>query len=61
MITDAQQRAAAKDFAAYWKGRGYEKGESQKFWISLLSDVLGVKNVKDFIRKAFRRDALYLH
>ncbi len=30
-MTDAQQRAAAKEFAAYWKGKGYEKGESQPF------------------------------
>ena len=25
------QRAAAKRFAEYWQGRGYEKGESQPF------------------------------
>lgn len=30
-MTDAQQRKAAKDFAAYWKDKGYEKGESQPF------------------------------
>ena len=39
MMTDAQQRKAAKAFAAYWKDKGYEKGESQAFWLSLLRDV----------------------
>ena len=28
-MNDTQQKAAAKSFAAYWKGKGYEKGESQ--------------------------------
>ena len=30
-MTAAQQQQAAKNFAAYWKGKGYEKGESQSF------------------------------
>ena len=34
-MNDTQQKAAAKSFAAYWKGKGYEKGESQAFWLSL--------------------------
>ena len=25
-MTDAQQRKAAKEFAAFWKDKGYEKG-----------------------------------
>lgn len=41
-MSDAQQKAAAKAFAEYWKGKGYEKGESQAFWLSLLRDVYGV-------------------
>lgn len=36
------QKKAAKDFAAKWKGKGYEKGESQSFWIELLQKVLQV-------------------
>ena len=48
-MTDVQQRAAAKHFAEYWKGKGYEKGESQKFWLSLLSDVFGVEHVAEAI------------
>lgn len=42
MLTDSEQRAAAKKFAAEWAGRGYEKGDTQLFWISLLSHVFGV-------------------
>ena len=30
-MTDTQRRAAAKQFAADWKGKGYEKGHSQTF------------------------------
>lgn len=35
-MTEKEQRAAAKEFAENWKGKGYEKGESQSFWIDLL-------------------------
>ena len=42
-MTDREQRAAAKAFAEFWKGKGYEKGESQLFWTSLLRDVFGVE------------------
>lgn len=48
-MTDTQQRTAAKAFAAYWKGKGYEKGESQAFWLSLLRDVYGVEHPEQFI------------
>lgn len=48
-MNDTQQRAAAKAFAAYWKGKGYEKGESQSFWLSLLRDVYGVEHPEQFI------------
>lgn len=48
-MTDAQRRSAAKAFSAFWQGKGYEKGESQPFWLSLLSGVLGVKNPEQFI------------
>ena len=43
MKTDKQMAAAAAEFAERWKGRGYEKGESQPFWIDLLSNVFGVE------------------
>ncbi len=48
-MTDTQQQAAAKAFAEYWKGKGYEKGESQSFWLSLLRDVYGVEHPEQFI------------
>ena len=48
-MTDVQQRAAAKHFADYWKGKGYEKGQSQAFWLSLLSDVFGVEHAAEYI------------
>ena len=41
-MTTAQQQQAARNFAAYWKDKGYEKGQSQPFWLSLLRDVYGV-------------------
>lgn len=41
-MADVQQRAAAKEFAAYWKNRGDEKQETQRFWIDLLRNVYGV-------------------
>lgn len=48
-MTAAQQQQAAKKFAAYWKDKGYEKGESQSFWLSLLRDVYGVQQPEQFI------------
>ena len=49
MLTDAQQRNAAKKFAAEWNGRGYEKGETHAFWMELLHMVCGVVNPAQFI------------
>ena len=48
-MNDALTRKAAKEFAEYWKDKGYEKGESQKFWLSLLRDVCGVEEPEKFI------------
>ena len=48
-MTNAEQRAAAKAFAKKWQGRGYEKGESQIFWLSLLRDIFGVEEPENFI------------
>ena len=42
-MTDAQQRAAAKQFAQDWLDRGDEKQETQAFWLSLLQKVFGVE------------------
>jgi hypothetical protein len=48
-MTDAKERTAAKKFADNWKGIGYEKGQSQPFWLSLLRDVYGVEQPEQFI------------
>lgn len=39
-----------KKFVAQWSGRGYEKGESHSFWLSLLRDVFGISEPEKFIR-----------
>ena len=39
--------AAAAEFAERWKDRGYERGESQPFWIDLLTNVFGIDNPSD--------------
>ena len=49
-MTDLEQRKKAKEFAERWKDKGYEKGQSQKFWIDLLENVLEVSNASTFIR-----------
>ena len=38
MKTKKQTAMAAAEFAERWKGRGYERGESQPFWIDLLTN-----------------------
>ena len=50
MKTERQQAAAATAFAQRWKGRGYEKGDSQVFWTELLTEVFGVENPSTIIR-----------
>ncbi len=47
MKTEKQMAAAAAEFAARWKGRGYERGESQPFWIDLLTNVFGIETPTD--------------
>lgn len=49
VMTDKEQKTAAKKFAESWKGKGYEKGQSQLFWIELLTKVYGVEDIADFI------------
>ncbi len=44
-----EQSKAAKRFADFWAGKGYEKGESQTFWLSLLRDVLGAEHPEELI------------
>lgn len=49
-INHTYQKKAAREFAEQWKGKGYEKGQSQTFWLSLLSKVLGVEEPDRLIR-----------
>ncbi len=37
-MTQIQQQKAAREFAQRWKGKGYEKGDSQIFWSTLLTE-----------------------
>ncbi len=48
-MTDMEQRAAAREFAAYWQNRGDEKQETQTFWLTLLQKVLGVADADKLI------------
>lgn len=48
-MTDVQQRSAVKEFIKYWKGRGDEKQETQRFWIDLLQNVYGIQDASKFI------------
>ena len=48
-MTDLEQKKKAKEFAEFWKDKGYEKGQSQIFWTTLLTDIFGIENVSEFI------------
>ncbi|MCH5292092.1 MAG: hypothetical protein J1D88_10130, partial [Treponema sp.] len=48
MTQTEQQRAAAR-FAQEWNGKGYEKGDTNKFWCDLLCNVFGIKNFASYI------------
>lgn len=50
MKIEKQRAASAAEFAERWKGRGYEKGDSQLFWTELLTEVFGIENPSQFIR-----------
>ena len=48
-MTQTEQQTAAKNFSEEWKDRGDEKQETQRFWIGLLADVLGVPQATSYI------------
>jgi hypothetical protein len=48
-MTQAEQQKAAKKFVENWNGKGYEKGEAQKFWLDLLCNVFGIQQFSSFI------------
>lgn len=48
-MTDKEQSKKAKEFAEFWKDKGYEKGQSQQFWTSLLNNVFDIQEPEKFI------------
>lgn len=44
MTSTNTQKQAARAFVREWSGEGYEKGETQRFWIDLLYTVFGIDN-----------------
>ena len=48
-MTEAEQRKAARKFVQEWRGKGDEKQDTQRFWIQLLREVLGVEEPEAFI------------
>ncbi len=48
IMADKRQQAA-KEFLEFWRGKGYEKGQSQPFWLSLLRDVYEVDHPERYI------------
>ena len=48
-MTEKQQQDAARAFVSYWGEHGDEKQDTQRFWMDLLQNVLGVENPSQFI------------
>ena len=62
-MNNQAQKKAAKKFGEFWKDKGYEKGESQKFWLSLLHDIFDVEHPESFISfedKVFLRHTSFI-
>lgn len=49
MATNTTQKQAAKQFVKDWSGKGYEKGETARFWIALLQNVYGIQDATKFM------------
>ncbi|MDY5153197.1 DNA methyltransferase [Actinobaculum suis] len=45
-LTETQRRHNAQAFVKTWRGRGYEKGDTQQFWGNLLRSVMGMPEVQ---------------
>lgn len=46
-MSELEHRTKIEHFIDRWKDRGEEKQETQRFWIDLLSNVLGISNVTE--------------
>ncbi len=49
MANNTTQKQAAKQFVQDWSGKGYEKGETARFWIALLQNVYGIQDATKFM------------
>ena len=49
MSSNNNQKQAASRFVEFWTGKGYEKGQSQPFWLSLLREVFAIAEPEKFI------------
>ena len=58
-MNDIEQRKAAKEFAALWKGRGDEKQETQQFWSDLLHRVFSITDFSQRVK--FEKRVPLLH
>ena len=47
IMTDAQQREAARQFYYKWNGKGREDEDARSFWFDVLVDIMGVDHVTD--------------
>ena len=50
-MTDKEQKAAAKKFAAEWAGKGNEVQDTFKFWVGFIRRVLGVEDAENHIER----------
>ena len=48
-MNDLEIKKQAKEFANFWADKGYEKGQSQVFWLTLLNKILCVDNPEQYI------------
>lgn len=46
--THEKQKSVARQFSEFWRGKDYEKGQTQPFWLHLLH-VLGVETPESAI------------
>ena len=49
-MTEAERREAARKFINQWRGKGNEKQDSQKFWVSLLQNVYGLTDIENNVQ-----------
>lgn len=49
-MKEVRKNKQAAKFAKEWKGRGYERGETQIFWMSLLRNVFGIDHPEELMK-----------